>query len=290
VTLNEVIARPSHYRDAELTLEGLVADPQLARAPEGRTAAFALVSPKSNMGLAIMGAEPPEMGAYVRVEGPIRLDRRLNTPYVESPDVIVLQELPIWQRPRDHQSLEAAGAILCAVIALAVIAGALANRRPRDPEPSEERFQEIVSRAVAPPPPAPTSPEPTATEPAHEGTAAPAERPAPAAVAMTLEVVSGPDRGQTFDVTGTRVTIGHSQDRDIALNDETVARHQATLTRTNGALVVRSEVPELIVCLNSRPVRQAEIAVDDVIRVGHSELRVVATRVFENGDAPLPTP
>ena len=70
---------PSHYRDADMSLEGLVGDARLARGPEGRTCSFALVSPNSNMGLAILGADAPETGLYVRVEGPLRLDPRLNT-------------------------------------------------------------------------------------------------------------------------------------------------------------------------------------------------------------------
>ena len=361
VTLNEVIASPSHYRDADMSLEGLVGDARLARGPEGRTCSFALVSPNSNMGLAILGADVPEEGLYVRVEGPLRLDPRLNTPYIESPRVNVLHELPLWLRPTDHQSLAALGAILCATAACLLL---VSIRRSSSAAPSPQRFSALISTAVLPSraetpapanaaedvPPAPEGsasdegcePEPSDDAPLAEetvssdpeapvaGSGVPAPSgsaegvPAPGGSAsdegcgtgtsddaaptaetvsprskatealseeppavpvgdppvpivdMVLEVVAGPDRGKVFEARGPRVTIGRSEDRDVPLTDEMVARHQATLMRSNGAVLLCSEVPGAVVCLNSRPVRQAEIAAYDVIRMGCSELRVIA--------------
>jgi pSer/pThr/pTyr-binding forkhead associated (FHA) protein len=353
VTLNEVIASPSHYRDADMSLEGLVGDARLARGPEGRTCSFALVSPNSNMGLAILGADAPETGLYVRVEGPLRLDPRLNTPYIESPRVTVLHELPLWLRPADHQSLAALGAILCAMAACLLL---VSIRRPSSVAPSPERFSALISTAVLPPRaetpapatvaeyvapapdtsigdegcepgasdddtpltaetvsldpealvagsegPAPSgpaegvparetstgdeSPEPTASSDAAPTAEAESEEPPTVPdgdasvpiVGMVLEVVAGPDRGRVFEARGPRVTIGRSEDRDVPLTDELVARHQATLTRSNGVVLLSSEVPGAVVCLNSRPVRQAEIAAHDVIRMGCSELRLIAS-------------
>lgn len=324
--LNEVLASPSQYRDVQLSLEGLVADPRLARAPEGRTCSFALVSPNSNMGLAVLGATPPEIGAYVRVEGPLRLDPRLNTPYIESPQVTVLRELPMWLRPTDHQSLAALGSVLCAAMACLLLSHIVRARRRSSPR----RLSSLAAAAVLPKvdrassfeptaavePSTSEAPEsaPTVVVPTHAEarlargdaeveseavlqcteTASSPEEDMPAIVSamgvqppddekaarpavgeLIVEVLSGPDRGQVFRVSGTEITIGRSEGRDVHLTDETVTSHQATLIRLNGSVELHSEVGgPVVVSLNSRPVRQAFVLRDDIIRLGASELRV----------------
>lgn len=97
----------------------------------------------------------------------------------------------------------------------------------------------------------------------------------PAVGELIVEVLSGPDRGQVFRVSGTEITIGRSEGRDVHLTDETVTSHQATLIRLNGSVELHSEVGgPVVVSLNSRPVRQAFVLRDDIIRLGASELRV----------------
>jgi len=56
---------------------------------------------------------------------------------------------------------------------------------------------------------------------------------------ITLAVKQGPNVGQTFTVSKDQITIGRSSSNDIAIGDQEISRHHATISWENGQFVIR---------------------------------------------------
>jgi len=261
----DVLARPAHFDGNLVTVRGTVTDPELARAPEGYRGAFALTPPNSDVGLCVIAGSSPPVGQYAEVTGVACVNPTSNSPYMMDPSVTVLHELPIWQRPFDRQALWALGAILafCAAVMLFVSAARM-SREPGVRSP--EAYRRALAAALVRPAQAP--------EPLAQGLVPSESAEMPTVV---LEARSGPDAGRRFVVRKARVSIGRHADRDIALTDNSLSRYEASILRQNGSVRVRAESPSAIMSVNAHPIGDAAIRPSDVIRLGSTELVVVAT-------------
>jgi len=260
-----VLANPAHFDGNLVTVRGLVGSPALASAPEGYRPAFTLATPNSDVGLCVITEPEVPPGRYAEVTGVVCLNPTTNAPYMMDPSVTVLHELPVWLRPFDRQTLWAFGAVLapCGAAILFI----LAARMSRPPGPrSAEACRRALAAAVLKPTQAP---EAVASDPAPAG--------APATPTVILEARSGPDAGRRFVVRKQEVSIGRHADRDVALTDIALSRYEASIVRQNGSVRVRAESPSAIVSVNAHPVGEATIKPSDVIRLGGTELVVVAT-------------
>lgn len=266
--ITDLFARPSRYAGDIVTVQGLVADPRLADAPKSIAPAFAVASPRGGFRLGVVAEHAPEIGSYVTVTGELVVDPDTPKPYMVNPEVEVVTELPLWQRPLDRQSLAAAGSLAAALLAVLVLAGAWRVGRALCSPPSPERLARALARLGPIEPREPPPPPPAWMT--SRGTGVDAGRLA----AVVVEVRSGPDAGREFTVHKDVITIGRRADRDVALTDPTAARFDASLIRMNGRLVLRAESPSSTVAVNSRPVNEAAVTEADTIRVGESELAI----------------
>ncbi|MBN1420844.1 MAG: sigma 54-interacting transcriptional regulator [Planctomycetes bacterium] len=87
--------------------------------------------------------------------------------------------------------------------------------------------------------------------------------------------IEGPDAGREFDLTDLPLTIGRDPSNGIALTDESVSRVHARIERRDGRLWISDEGSRNGTFLNGMPVEASEIAPDDRIGIGDTELRYV---------------
>lgn len=62
----------------------------------------------------------------------------------------------------------------------------------------------------------------------------------------TLTVISGPDRGKMFGLDAEQVSIGHGEDNDVALTDQSLESHQASIVCREGRFAIFSPVTDSI--------------------------------------------
>ncbi len=271
VAVSDVILRPNRYEGLEIRLLGVVEDPSFARSPEGLQMDWALagLEGEQSLCLGVIGEPVPALHEYVDVRGVVHVDDLDPIPYLEDPVVTIPQELPMWKRPYDRETLAAAGAILAGLTGLLLLYAALSASARRVPEVSPEAFERALARVPV-----------TAVD------APPAEAEAePAGAPLTLEVRTGPDAGRTFTTSRRLVTIGRRSDRDVALTDRTVARFEASLIRNGERAIVRAENPHATITVNGHAVTEALFTPGDVLKVGETEL--CALPADERGHTPV---
>jgi two-component system nitrogen regulation response regulator GlnG len=124
----------------------------------------------------------------------------------------------------------------------------------------------LSDRSIAPAPPA-----------AVERTAA-LPRPPRAALPAHLELValSGPDRGRHLALAAGDFVIGTAADAAFVLTDPAVSRHHLELRVRRGRVMVRDLGSRNGSYCGSHLFREISIAGGDVLRIGHSELQLLA--------------
>ena len=80
-------------------------------------------------------------------------------------------------------------------------------------------------------PPAPAAPRPPPDEQEREPEPPARATPSPAPTGPNLRVVNGPDAGEVFTLTGSRMVAGRLPDNPICLTDQTVSREHAAFVR-----------------------------------------------------------
>jgi hypothetical protein len=260
LSVTDVLRDPFGYQGGTLTIRASAGQIGWARVPKAIKANWALVPPGGGNGIAVNGADDPGLGKWVEVRGQLRVDRFEGIPFIDSPDVRVLEELPIWKRPFDRQALMALLALVLPPTGLILLLTAARVRQRQRPQPTSELFYRRLGLLMTALPPAP------AREFAEDGGLIGAT--------LVLTVRSGPDEGRRFMTSSPRITVGRRPDRDIALTDRTVARFELTLVQREGRIILRPESPHSMVLVNGHPVNEALVAEGDVIRIGATELVV----------------
>jgi len=88
-----------------------------------------------------------------------------------------------------------------------------------------------------------------------------------------LVVRSGGGRsGETFPLEGQRVTVGRSPDCEIFLDDVTVSRKHAALTKDGDGFTIQDEGSLNGTCVNKKRVEGAELEDGDEIQIGKYRL------------------
>lgn len=83
-----------------------------------------------------------------------------------------------------------------------------------------------------------------------------------------LHVVRGPQAGVSYRLQGDTLTIGRSPQCSIFLNDMTVSRMHATLTREEDCYVIRDENSYNGVWVNNKSVEAKALRAGDFIQIG----------------------
>lgn len=99
-----------------------------------------------------------------------------------------------------------------------------------------------------------------------EVTAAP-EKPISAA-SVELRVIRGPQIGMSYTLNSDSLSIGRSPQCDIFLNDMTVSRLHATITRTNGIFTIEDANSFNGVWINNESIENASLKEGDIIQIG----------------------
>ncbi|MFO0548797.1 MAG: sigma 54-interacting transcriptional regulator [Polyangiaceae bacterium] len=91
---------------------------------------------------------------------------------------------------------------------------------------------------------------------------------------LRLEIVTGPQAGQSFDFAGPEVTIGSARGSNLILFDGAVSRHHLTLKIERGAVRVVDAGSRNGTVLDGVLVRDAYTRADSTLAVGNTTLRV----------------
>jgi len=97
--------------------------------------------------------------------------------------------------------------------------------------------------------------------------------PHPPLAEFELFVVGGPDVGKTFPLSGSLVRIGHSDDADIVLSDETVSHAHLSIEETPAGYLVKDLGSTNGTRLNGVPVVEALLLPGADLVLGESTLR-----------------
>ena len=62
----------------------------------------------------------------------------------------------------------------------------------------------------------------------------------------TITITSGPDRGKMFQLEDEQVTIGCGADNAIALSDQTLDKHQASIVHRKGRYAIYSPLTDAV--------------------------------------------
>jgi pSer/pThr/pTyr-binding forkhead associated (FHA) protein len=96
-----------------------------------------------------------------------------------------------------------------------------------------------------------------------------------------IQVILGPDRGQTFLLPATgALTVGRSHATDTKLTDASVSRVHCRI-EFDGHRAVLVNVSAKGTQVNATPVTEQELRHGDVIRVGGTEIRFALTALAE---------
>lgn len=108
------------------------------------------------------------------------------------------------------------------------------------------------------------------TPPPAEVAATPAPRPA------RLVMLSQPAPGAEFALSGERLEVGRSEERDVWINHRSISRLHAEVIADDGGWVLRDAGSSNGIRVNGRRVESARLAAGDVLDLGHVRLRFVA--------------
>lgn len=84
-----------------------------------------------------------------------------------------------------------------------------------------------------------------------------------------LEQLSGNDKGQVFEMSGDRISIGRSENNDIVIVGDAVSRYHASIERQpDGGFIVRDQKSKNGVQVNGTSVEEAKLRDGDLVQVG----------------------
>ena len=95
-----------------------------------------------------------------------------------------------------------------------------------------------------------------------------------------IQVILGPDRGQTFLLPTGTLTVGRSHATDTKLTDASVSRVHCRI-EFDGQRAVLVNVSPKGTQVNAAPVAEQELRHGDIIRVGGTEIRFALTALAE---------
>jgi len=91
-------------------------------------------------------------------------------------------------------------------------------------------------------------------------------------VLITLSVIEGLERGNTFDRLMTPITIGREEDNDIQLNDERVSRVHAKIQEDRGQIILTDLNSTNGSRVNGHPVQLRVLRPGDHVQIGRCTL------------------
>ena len=89
----------------------------------------------------------------------------------------------------------------------------------------------------------------------------------------TLEVTQGPDAGNSFPLVADELFIGRAQDADVTLNDPTVSRRHARITRENEGYILVDMGSASGTLVNGHRAKRVPLESGDEIRLGDTVLQ-----------------
>ncbi len=94
-----------------------------------------------------------------------------------------------------------------------------------------------------------------------------------------LEVVEGPDQGQTVRFKGVRMVLGRTSGVDFQLSDQSVSRRHVELVHSDDGVLMRDLGSGNGTKVNDKKVAEKKLAHDDVIWLGKTKIRFVDENV-----------
>ncbi len=91
--------------------------------------------------------------------------------------------------------------------------------------------------------------------------------------AITLQVLDGIERGQTFSNLATPITIGREEDNHLRLNDERVSRFHAKIQEDNNRVILTDLESTNGTRVNGHPIQMRVLRYGDLIQIGRCLLR-----------------
>ncbi len=91
---------------------------------------------------------------------------------------------------------------------------------------------------------------------------------------FVLEILSGPKRGATFELSRKETIFGRGGDCHLCLEDDEVSRRHCSILVSRGEVVLKDLGSANGTLVNGRLVEQVNLNSGDVVRVGKSELRL----------------
>ncbi len=93
-------------------------------------------------------------------------------------------------------------------------------------------------------------------------------------IAYKLIVIHGSEQERAYEITDNVITIGRDSSCQIRLNDSTVSRHHARITRNGDTLTIEDLDSNNGTFLNGVPVTTNRLRVDDIVTLGKVELQL----------------
>src|SRR5436309_2745692 len=91
----------------------------------------------------------------------------------------------------------------------------------------------------------------------------------PGPSSASLEMISGKEKGKSYELVSERLSVGRSENNDIVLPSESVSRYHAVFERTeDGRYIVRDNQSKNGVVLNGTPVSESDLQEGDVVQIG----------------------
>ncbi|GCF09018.1 FHA domain-containing protein [Dictyobacter arantiisoli] len=87
-------------------------------------------------------------------------------------------------------------------------------------------------------------------------------------ILSTLQVVTGPMAGTTFQITKHITNLGREPDNDIVISDPSVSRHHAQIIWNNSSWSIKKLVAQNTMTLNQHPISQSPLSDRDTIGLG----------------------
>ena len=101
-----------------------------------------------------------------------------------------------------------------------------------------------------------------------------------------LTITSRRGQGTRFDLAGEKIKIGRKADNDIVLDDETVSREHAIISKTETGYAILDMISTAGTMVNGSAIREPTLLADaDVILLGDTELTFKEIKSAKGGDS-----
>lgn len=104
----------------------------------------------------------------------------------------------------------------------------------------------------------------------------------------SLKVISGPHKGDEYQLLSTKISIGRSDDNDIALaNDPKVSRKHVEIVITSDAISVSNQSEGSRLRVNGKSIESSTLTNNSIITIGASKIKFSAELIIANAQYPL---